>query len=181
MYTDPTGNFSSLSAGINGLGTLMRLVIPRVLNLGSTATKAVATVCLSQMVGSMIGAEISPATNIMAKRSGCEMNQMRVQLQQGSNHTISKVAHATPNPGVTANHLRAKLKQLFLAKDEGGWFPGELESWMYRSIVSLSIKIGKIPPHGVIQGGTILTQQLTHRGKNFRIDIENLRGHNLRR
>lgn len=70
------------------------------------------------------------------KRSGCEMNQMRVQLQQGHMHTIGKVAHATPNPGVTTNHVRTKLKQLYYAREEGGWFPRALDKWMFDSDLS---------------------------------------------
>ncbi len=116
------------------------------------------------------------------KYRGCEMNRMRVQLQQGSRFTIGKDAVATPNPGVTVNHLRAKLKQLYLARREGGCFPSDLDSWMYQSIVSLSIELGRIPPHGIVTTGRdILRKETYFRNKEYRIDIENLRGHNLRR
>ena len=52
---------------------------------------------------------------------------------------------------------------------------------MFRAIVSLSIKLGQVPPHGVAMVGNILREEIFHRGKGYRIDIENLRGHNLRR
>jgi hypothetical protein len=180
---DPSGNMSigSLMTGVSGTFRLALSATPRVLNLGvNSAGKAVALSCMAQMVTSMVMAEI-PNVVMSSQRSGCEMNQMRVQLQQGHLHTISHVAHATPNPGVTTDHVRAKLKHLYYSRSGEGWFPSALGKWMYDSIVELSMDLSRFPPYGVTMGGNILRKETHHRGKEYRIDIENLRGHNLRR
>jgi hypothetical protein len=178
--TDPSGHFgvASLGSTLNILGNVMlRVSLPSVFGAGA---KAVAITCLAQMVSSMIVADL-PAAMMNSQQKGCEMNQMRVQLQQGSLHTISHVAHATPNPGVTTNHVRAKLKHLYYSRSGASWFPVALDKWMYDSIVALSRDLARFPPYGVTMGGNILRKETYYRGKEYRIDIENLRGHNLRK
>ena len=95
---------------------------------------------------------------------------------------MSKVASWSANTGVSVNHVRAKLKQLFYIRNEGGWFPSALDKWMFQSIVSLSKKLTGIPAGGGVNiVGNILREETFFRRLEYRIDIENLRGHNLRR
>jgi len=187
---DPSGR-SLISVSFSGSirENLSSLATANYLKLGATsaikgstkAIKAGAGYCIGQMIVSMIGADSQiPDKLEEAKREGCELNQMRVQLQQGSSHTNSKVAFALPRWGVSKNHLRARLKHLYYDRHVGGWFPSTMDKWMFDSIVKLSKKIGKVPSSGVSEGGTILTEQTTYKKKNYRIDIENLRGTNLR-
>ncbi|CAA0121101.1 tRNA(Glu)-specific nuclease WapA [Halioglobus japonicus] len=188
---DPSGNFSlgSLGTASNIQTTLATAAIraPRFFTaFNSTSVVKGAVVvgtatCFAQAVSSLVGNAESIA---QPSNKGCELNKVRVQLQQGSrrDRTIGKVAAWAPNPGVSVNHVRAKLNQLYFSRQEGNWFPGDLDKWMYQSIVDLSIKLGKIPAAGgVMIGGNILRKEIYHRRLEYRIDIENLRGHNLRR
>jgi hypothetical protein len=110
---------------------------------------------------------------------------MRVQLQQGFVETHAVVRMGPENPGVTVFQMRDALRQLFeetpiLAK----WFPfNSLKSEFVTGVITLSQKLGTYPPAGVTAGGQIpgLRYEMYWRGKDYRIDIENLRGHNLRR
>ena len=48
--------------------------------------------------------------------------------------------------------------------------------------MSLSIKLSSIPAAGSVNiVGNILREGTWHKGVNHRVDIENLRGHNLKR
>lgn len=187
--SDPSGyvTLCSLSTGIKNRMRLATINKPRPLNLGYYSTKGTTRVvqagvllCLGQMVSSMVGNDVI-TSDIANGNEGCKLNRMRVQLQQGSTHTTGIPSVATPNPGVSVNQVRGTLNQLYLGRSRA-WFPKELDKWMYQSIVSISIKLGRIPPLGVrTTGRDILREQTFLKGKSYRIDVENLRGHNLRR
>src|SRR5262249_26296830 len=55
-----------------------------------------------------------------------EINQMRVQLQEGDNHLEDAVRQNKPDPGVTVSQLRNGLQELF--SDGKGKIPSRLES-----------------------------------------------------
>lgn len=111
---------------------------------------------------------------------------MRVQLQQGSAETRGIPKQAPETRGVTVDQMRAAMNELFLEVAAGSvpWFPNDLESWLFQSIRTISVKMTSIPANGgVVQVGTISTlkQETFFRNKEYRIEIENLRGRNLRR
>jgi hypothetical protein len=62
------------------------------------------------------------------------------------------------------------------------WFPfGSLEPWLRSAIIKLSQDLKRYPPSGVTgQNLNILREETTFRGKDYRLDIENMSGHNLR-
>lgn len=60
-------------------------------------------------------------------------------------------------------------------------FPNALEPQLFSAIILFSQKLTPIVAGGgVIQGGNILREEFVGGGKVYRIDLENLRGHNLR-
>ncbi len=141
--------------------------------------------CLSAVVESTMG--MRAPKNANEERECGDLNQMRAQWQQGTSPIdVSVVLTNFPNRGVSVRQVQAGLNQIYLRRSEPNWWPSAssgLDRWMYDSIISLSKTLNGFPPHGVPEftTGTILTKQTTYRSKNFRIDIENIRGNNLKR
>lgn len=188
---DPSGRFligASIGTNIRSILAASAVRAPTFLsqfNLGRGAlagTQAVAGICFAQAISSL--ASKNSLTSVIENKSGCQFNQVRVQLQQGSrrDRTIGKVAIWSANSGVSVNQVRGKLGELYFSRRLGNWFPSALDTWMYRSIVSLSIKLGQIPKAGGVSiVGNIFREEIFLKGLEYRVDIENLRGHNLRR
>jgi len=108
-----------------------------------------------------------------------EINQMRVQLQEGDNHLEDAVRQNKPDPGVTVSQLRNGLQELF--SDGKGKIPSRLESSFLGAIARSSIAYGKFPPGGVCKGGNFWREKFPDKEAGpYRVDSENLRGCNLR-
>lgn len=106
---------------------------------------------------------------------------MRVQLQDTRDHTNSVVVSNSARSGVTVRQVRDAMKQLYdTRRSAAQWFPSAMDGWFRSSIVLLSIKLGQYIPGGTTSQGTIEQRLGTYHGVQYRIDIENLRGHNLR-
>ncbi|AXQ31164.1 hypothetical protein D0B54_21885 [Solimonas sp. K1W22B-7] len=174
FFVDPSGRESvgSLLTAMNVGANLGRIALPVV--------RAVAIACAAQVVTTtVIGTAGVPLTGVSGP---CVGNQMRVQLQQGtSNDVVSDVQMNLPVTGVTTAQVNIGLRKLYYERDQAKWWTQELDKWLYQSIVSLSIKVGRVPPTGVSVVGNIFRQEIYHRGREYRVDVENLRGHNLRR
>jgi RHS repeat-associated protein len=119
-----------------------------------------------------------------------EANVMRVQLQEGSNHTLGDeelVRKNNSKEGVTVQQMRGALNTLYdkvyRRKEAAGWFPtSELEHQFFTAVISLSQDLNRFPPGGVMGlRRSLLSEVMHHRGKEYRIDIDNLKGWNLRK
>jgi RHS repeat-associated protein len=114
------------------------------------------------------------------------LNQMRVQLQDSKGgrtlNTHAVIRSAPSKTGVTVLQMRSALHQLWEEiPTHAPWFPyDKLENEFFSGVIYLSKRLGEYPPGGVIQGGNFLRYEIMYRKVDFRIDIENLRGHNLR-
>jgi hypothetical protein len=88
---------------------------------------------------------------------------------------------APSNPGVTVLQMQTgALMALFLEGKE--MIPGRLESAFLGAIARTSMKLGDFRAGGgVTLGGEIWDEEFGDRGVIYRVDLENLRGHNLRR
>lgn len=110
--------------------------------------------------------------------------RLRVQLQDDSmirSHTYGVTRTANPNPGVTVLQVRHALAELFQnVQISAPWFPLRLRSQLVTAIVILSQRLGRYPPGGTTASGNIERQAFSDRGIQYRVDIENLFGHNLR-
>ncbi|MCG8350152.1 MAG: hypothetical protein MI924_20495, partial [Chloroflexales bacterium] len=114
-------------------------------------------------------------------------NVMRVQLQRDSERLESTIAiTAAPATGVTTKQVRDALARLHEnAKNQTAnykWFPySSLGSWLRSAIISISDDLKRFPPGGITeQNLTILRKDIPFRGKRYRVDVENMSGHNLR-
>jgi RHS repeat-associated protein len=109
-------------------------------------------------------------------------NQMRVQLQEGDSETYGVPRAAPAESGVSVRQMRDALQQLYEdIPTKAPWFPlNRLQNEFYTAVVYISQRLGTFPPNGIIQGGNILRYVINDRRKEYRLDVENLRGHNLR-
>ena len=113
---------------------------------------------------------------------------MRVQLQEGLNKTFYGVAQQnTAQQGVTVLQMRAALKTLYdVASNDftsgRGAFPfTALEDWLTTSVIVISQRLGWFPPGGIIGlRRNFIQETQDYRGKEYRLDVDNLSGHNLR-
>jgi hypothetical protein len=110
--------------------------------------------------------------------------RMRVQLQDDpmiSSHTFGITRTANPNPGVTLLQIRHAMQELYQNVQIGAlWFPLRLLPQLITAIILLSQRIGQYPPGGTSASGNIERRTFLDRGIQYRVDIENLFGHNLR-
>jgi hypothetical protein len=112
------------------------------------------------------------------------VHRMRVQLQDDTmkkNHTFGVARSANASTGVTTLHLRNAMKELY--QDVGiraAWFPLRLRPQLINAIIQLSKKLDQYPPGGTRASGNIERFTFLDHGIQYRLDIENLFGHNLR-
>ncbi len=115
-----------------------------------------------------------------------DRNAMRLQLQEGNNHYWSLVmSEEARGIGVVSPQVYAALSSLHFAATIEAMlldFPTSLEPELYGAIIRFSSRIRPIVAGGgVVQGGNVLREEFRGNGRTYRIDLENLRGHNLRR
>jgi len=107
---------------------------------------------------------------------------MRVQIQEGSLHNYSCVAVNTPDRGVTALQIRTSMQYLYNSYSNaprGKWIPASVDADLKAAIIRMSQKLTDfVSGGGVSQGGNIWRELVGNTG--IRLDLENLRGHNLR-
>lgn len=108
------------------------------------------------------------------------INQMRVQLQQ-SRAGVTLKTHGIPifgpaTPGIGVRQVQAALARLFAEAQILDWFPNSQLRDLRTAIIRVSQALNRYPPGGIIWGGNIEREEFGE----FRVDIENLRGHNLR-
>jgi hypothetical protein len=117
-------------------------------------------------------------------------NRMRVQFQDCQNgktvNTLSLDVEGTDAAGVTVDQVQACLDELLnKMPTEARWIPSRLHPTFRQMVERTKQKVADAPPGGVFQiGGNVRTLQSTYRdrgGKEYRVDVENCRGHNLQK
>ena len=93
-------------------------------------------------------------------------------------HTLGLPIFGPQNPGVPVRAVQAQLSVLWTTANSSaiGWFPGSLARDLRSAIIDVSMSLNRWPPAGVSRGGNIERSEFG----DFRVDVENLRGHNLR-
>lgn len=168
-FADPSGRYSiAETAGVSlSLGTLAAM-----------AVLSLAAVCsiqysLSTALGGS-GVDTSTIPGPCINRQNQEPNKMRVQLQAGDIHYDSEVATASPQRGVTVVQMERALEIMFHRAKM--LIPNRFESDFLGAVARTSIGLRLFPPAGVIQGGNVWRETFS----TYRVDTENLRGHNLK-
>jgi RHS repeat-associated protein len=173
---DPSGEFVDTLGGLNVLGILRSAEVSRVV-----ASIAVLTFVAALVVGVAVTDDnVNP-----------QVNRMRVQLQDettryggASTHTHGVTRANRSSVGVTARQMRDAMDQLYRTyRKDAPWYPKGLDTELVWAIITTSERItGIVASGGVVQTGT-LRPNLTWFGPDgveYRLDLENLRGHNLR-
>jgi uncharacterized protein YfaS (alpha-2-macroglobulin family) len=114
------------------------------------------------------------------------LNQMRLQLQEGGDNYWSLALLAPQETGVTSAQVYAALAampQATVAQTTDIAFPMRLEPSLYQAILRSSQRIQPIVAAGGTfeQGKNVIRETVSDRSKLYWIDLENIRGHNLRR
>jgi hypothetical protein len=116
-----------------------------------------------------------------------DTNVMRVQLQRDNERLASTIAViAQASTGVTTRQIRDAMQQIYSNAAAQTlnyeWFPfASLGPWLRSAIIQLSQELKRYPPGGVFgQNLNILRRETIFRGRDYRLDIENISGHNLR-
>ena len=108
-------------------------------------------------------------------------NRMRVQIQVGDNMvwTDSSVPLTAPSDnGVTTLEVRVAMEALYYKSEEhmNKKFTRKLRS----AIIEASQKLKNYPPEGTMEPIPSNFANFEYKGKEYRIDIENIQGWNLR-
>lgn len=109
---------------------------------------------------------------------------MLVQLQEqrgGVTVNTQGIPIWSPNP-ITTSEVRQTLMDLWVLYSGGAipWAPQSIADDVRFAIVRLSIELKRFPPYGTPIVGQILGEEAgSHRGSDYRIDIENKAGWNL--
>jgi RHS repeat-associated protein len=121
-----------------------------------------------------------------------EANAMRVQLQESpypsNGTTLNTHGVARMNSsriGVTVLQMRDALNEIYndIRNGDVNWFPyNALENWYFTATIEISQKLGEVKESGGVTGlqRSFITRSVIHNRKEYRIDVDNLRGHNLR-
>ena len=181
-----TTAIAAVGAGVIGLGEATLPVTGSLAGAGPPgwiidALIFVGVVVVAIGIGVFVGTQATSTTSQQPE----SINRMRVQLQDDKpaalEHTWGLVAVNTPEFGVTTLQIRTLLADLYAGyKVAAPWFPSRLEKQLIQAIVLLSQSLKRFPPVGVAMGGNIDREKWLDRGVEYRVDIENERGLNLR-
>jgi hypothetical protein len=115
---------------------------------------------------------------------------MRAQFQDCQSgktlHTFALPVESDDPDGVTVAQVHALLDQMLaLMPTQATWIPSRLHVQFRQMVEQTKQKVAKAPPSGVWQvGGNVRAFQSTYRDRNgveYRVDVENCRGHNLKK
>ena len=111
-----------------------------------------------------------------------QLNRMRVQLQTGSKTPWSDIATAPANRGVTAVQVEAKMLVMNMLHGTIEGFPNACSPKLKSATIHMSQTLRRIVGSGGTSlGGNVARETFCCPDRtNWRIDVENLKGHNLR-
>jgi hypothetical protein len=85
-----------------------------------------------------------------------------------------------PAVGVMVGQVQRQLNVIFY--DQPSWFPSSLESNLWSAIIRMSMSLNRYPPAGTSFIGNMEREIIgTEKGLEWRLDLENLNGTNLRK
>jgi hypothetical protein len=138
------------------------------------------------------GVKIIPdeAININSEKRK-NFNQMRLQLQDLPGHTFGIPIINNPEVGVTVGQVgQAALALWSFRKTFAQWFPESHETALIKAMAGVTKKAREAYPQGVFGGSSqVYSRQWNQNDSKgnrpvprgyYRVDFENLRGHNLR-
>jgi len=115
----------------------------------------------------------------------CRGSVMRIQVQEGSLHTLAEPIVGPPGIGISSRQVRDNMIILF-ARATGGeakWLPDRIRPELHSAIVEMSQRLHRWVAAGGTHGriGNIETVEFPLDSRRYRLDLENLAGDNLKR
>ena len=197
---DPTGHDTALDAGTaqvvadelpaeNGSAALGALaaaetsLLSTSLNLAAAAAIVACNasdVCTAEELERLLDpdprrAKKWPPTGTTVKDPDPGSDQMRIQLQEGFSTESSSVAWAPAGAGVTTAQLLASLYTTVANARQA-----VVRSSAGVAVTKTVVWIQNRPPLGVSAIGEVHDEEFVARGRTWRIDVDNLRGTNLK-
>ncbi|KAB2838703.1 MAG: hypothetical protein F9K47_17530, partial [Burkholderiales bacterium] len=176
---DPSGETTIAEPGISIsiVGNLGRIALP---SFRRYIVRALALACALEAAGTTIAGYSGAA---LSDVKGCAANQMRLQVQASKSGTTGftegYVMMNRPDVGVTTWQVRSQLQRIHADNPAG--FPGVFGGALVSAIIRMSASLNRYPPAGTRSIGNIEREIIgTVRGTEWRLDLENLRGNNLR-
>jgi RHS repeat-associated protein len=202
---DPTGLYtlSEVVSSLSLQGQFAARAIPTIMNpVAIDIAKAWAIIMLGVTTTAFIvyeavtqdeeGVKIIPdeAININSEKRK-NFNQMRLQLQDLPGHTFGIPIINNPEVGVTVGQVgQAALALWSFRKTFAQWFPESHETALIKAMAGVTKKAREAYPQGVFGGSSqVYSRQWNQNDSKgnrpvprgyYRVDFENLRGHNLR-
>ena len=176
LFSDPTGEFAMLVGAAVRVGVRTRLTQ---FQMAVALALSTAIVCTLIAVADGGGA---------GGQGVCRRNTMRVQLQTGHDDVASRTAIAVSPIGVTSAQVRRKMHELEIAVTLGerkAPFPNSMLKPFRKAIIKTSLWLyGAVAAGGVLQTGrpTVFREEWVDpaSGRDYRLDLENVLGHNLK-
>ena len=181
---DPSGYMAGVAAAVNTLSSVSLINVAQI--AGATAL-AGGLLCTLQVavVAAASHLDVDFVLPKQIKEKGCTVNQMRLQLQASKNgvtsYTKGYVMTNHPRIGVTRSQVINKMNAIYLDPPSG--FPRSLSSGLNSAIIKVSKKVNSYSPAGEHQQNyNIIKGKIgeDNKKREWRLDLENLRGINLR-
>ena len=181
-HVDPSGNMSlgSVSVGVSAMGSMATMA-----NIGRMTFYVARAISIACAMQAGITTAVGYSNISLAGQKGCAGNQMRLQIQASragvTPYTKGYVMMNIPATGVLTLQVRRQMEVIFTNQPEG--FPGSLEDGLYSAIIRMSMNLHRYPPNGISLENYNTEREIIGeaRGLLWRLDLENLRGTNLRR
>ena len=176
---DPSGNESAAQA-IGTANFSLQLDLRTAFEIVKTGAKVLALACT---------VAVGIAAVAGGGACGINFNEMRVQLQVKKINVFSLPVRAPEYPGVTVLQVSTALLGIYTAiyaeqLVEDKLFPKNApgaEFGLFGAVIRTGQKLIQIQrAGGVVQGGNVTREEFDVRGRTYRVDVENLRGDNLR-
>jgi RHS repeat-associated protein len=136
-------------------------------------------VALASASNNLINRKPSEGYKTIGDEEDEDLAQIRIQFQVASELNYSGVESNDKSTGVTKNQAISLLYRLYYSLPT--WWPGKIGRWTAKAVKKLEKKIQKVRYPGVGPGFQyFFNEETTYRNKNHRIDMENLRGQNLK-
>jgi hypothetical protein len=119
------------------------------------------------------------------ERAGVIREQVQDSQAGKTLHTTQVVTvEAKPGGrGVTVRQVQASLKELYVEAEASSWYPNSLLPELGSAIVTVSRELNAYPARGGIAGAVNIAREQWQGSKkvvSFRLDVDNVTGHNLR-
>lgn len=172
--SDPSGRMTLTGSGI----AMVSIAVSSALPVVKHAVLACTAIAVASTMPGFADAVLPGPLQL------CQAHRMRVQFQVSpvsggiTLETHAQAIYGLPGIGVRATQVEAVMNGLFMSLP--AWWPNSIESPTIGMMARTSIAIRRIVPGGVVGRTYVWKEPHVHNRLEYRIDVENLAGHNLK-